>query len=41
MLLGVWHWTPNPLIPAAAGLLLAWVLTWLVTMTIVTVRGLR
>jgi hypothetical protein len=26
-----WHWTPNPYVPAGAGLLLAWVLTWLVT----------
>jgi hypothetical protein len=26
-----WHWTPNPYIPAGAGLLLAWVLTWPVT----------
>jgi hypothetical protein len=25
-----WHWTANPYIPAGAGLLLAWVLTWLV-----------
>jgi hypothetical protein len=26
-----WQWTPNPYIPAGAGLLLAWVLTWLMT----------
>lgn len=31
-----WHWTPNPYIPAAGGLLLAFVLTWLVTQALVT-----
>jgi len=30
-----WRWTPNPYLPAFAGLLLA----WLVTLAIVTVQG--
>jgi hypothetical protein len=33
-----WHWTPNPYIPAGGGLLLAFVLTWLLTTAIVSVR---
>ena len=33
-----WQWTPHPYIPASAGLFLAFVLTWLVTQAIVTLR---